>query len=253
MSQATATGHQAIRVSGGVRNSATRIVASTVGVLAGLLGIEHGYFETLQGNVAPGSIVISAMGPPCQASSAWNGCEPAMTIVPNFLVTGFLAIIISFIVILWAAAFVQRKNGGLVLILVSITLFLVGGGFASGQVGIIAGVAGTRIQAPFTWWRAHPSVNSRRFLAMLWPSSLIAYFVWFPGEYILGYFFNEYMLSLGIVSLFFDLGLGLLAVLTGFAHDIQRQSETHQTSLMSGVSLLTTGRESGCARRDLER
>ena len=49
MSQATTTGHQAIPAPRGVRNRATRRVASTVGVLAGLLGIVHGYFETLQG------------------------------------------------------------------------------------------------------------------------------------------------------------------------------------------------------------
>jgi hypothetical protein len=49
VSQATTTGHKAIPAPRGVRNSATRIVASTVGVLAGLLGIEHGCFETFQG------------------------------------------------------------------------------------------------------------------------------------------------------------------------------------------------------------
>ena len=234
MSQAKTTGHQKIPVPGGVWNSATRIVASTVGVLAGLLGMEHGYFETLQGNVTPGSILIFAMGPPCQATRVWNGCEPAMTIMPNFFVTGVLAIIVSFIVILWAAAFVQRKNGGLVLILLSIILFLVGGGFAPAGVEIIAGVAGTRIKAPFTWWRAHLSVNSRRFLATLWPWSLIAFLLWTPGEWILGYFFNEYLLNLGLISLFFTLGLVLLTVLTGFAYDIQRQTDTHQASSMSG-------------------
>jgi hypothetical protein len=234
MSQAKTPGHQKIPVPGGVWNSATRIVASTVGVLAGLLGMEHGYFETLQGNGTPGSILLFAMGPPCQATRVWNGCEPAMTIMPNFFVTGVLAIIVSFIVILWAAAFVQRKNGGLVLILLSIILFLVGGGFAPAGVGIIAGVAGTRLKAPFTWWRAHLSVNSWRFLATLWPWSLIAFLLWTPGEWILGYFFNEYLLNLGLMSLFFTLGLVLLTVLTGFAYDIQRQTDTHQASSMSG-------------------
>ena len=43
------------------RISATRAMASTVGVLTGLLGIEHGYFETLQGNVAPSSIILEHM------------------------------------------------------------------------------------------------------------------------------------------------------------------------------------------------
>ena len=44
-----------------VSNNATRIVASTFGILAGLLGIEHGYFETLQGNGVPGGIYILAI------------------------------------------------------------------------------------------------------------------------------------------------------------------------------------------------
>ena len=160
MSQATPTGHQAIPAPRGVRNSATRGAASTVGVLAGLLGLEHGYFETLQGNVAPSGIGIVAIGPPCQASRAWHACEPAMTIMPTFFVAGVLTIIVALIVLLWTAAFVHRKNGGLILL--SLVLLLVGGGFIPPVLGIIAGVVGTRIQAPFMWWRAHLSVYSRR-------------------------------------------------------------------------------------------
>jgi MFS family permease len=215
-------------------NSATRIVASTLGVLAGLFGIEHGYFETLQGNGAPGGIYILAMGPPCQTNKMWHGCEPAMTIIPNFFVTGVIAIIVSFIVIVWAAVFVQRKHGGLVLILLSIIQLLVGGGLVPLALGITAGVAGTRIYEPFTWWRAHLSVHARSFLAALWPWSLIAFVVWFPGEWILGYFFNEYLLNLTLFTMFFSLALMLLTVLTAFAHDIQRQTDSYQVPSMSG-------------------
>jgi hypothetical protein len=42
--------------------SATRAVASTLGVLVGLAGIEHGFFELLQGNVTPSGIMIDAIG-----------------------------------------------------------------------------------------------------------------------------------------------------------------------------------------------
>ena len=221
MPQATSTGQQAIPAPRDVRNSATRVVASLFGVLAGLLGIEHAYFETLQGNVAPGSIMIIAMGPPCQANTAWHGCESAMTIIPNFFVTGVLAIIVSLIVILWAAAFVQRKYGGLVLILLSIIQFLVGGGYISVCLGIAAGVAGRKIQAPFTWWRAHLSFHLLHVLARLWPWSLLFFFFWLAGIVLLGYFFNELVLSLVPFSFSFTLVLILLAVLTGFAHDTQ--------------------------------
>ena len=45
-----------------------------------------------------------------------------------------------------AAAFVQRKNGGLVLILLSIIMLLVGGGVFPLGFGVIAGMIGTRIK-----------------------------------------------------------------------------------------------------------
>jgi len=44
-----------------VKNHATKTVASIVGIFGGLMGMEHGYLETLQGNVAPRSIVIDAI------------------------------------------------------------------------------------------------------------------------------------------------------------------------------------------------
>lgn len=44
-------------------NHATRVVASTVGVLVGLAGIDQGFFEILQGNAPPNGIMIEAIGP----------------------------------------------------------------------------------------------------------------------------------------------------------------------------------------------
>lgn len=69
-----------------------------------------------------------------------------MTFIPNLFVTGILAIIASLAVMVWAAAFVQRKSGGLALILLSILMLLVGGGFIPPFFGIIAGTIGTRIK-----------------------------------------------------------------------------------------------------------
>jgi hypothetical protein len=72
---------------------ATRIIAASFGVFAGFSGLEHGYFEILQGNVRPESIMIASMGAPCVPEEIWNACEPAMTIIPSFLVTGILAMV----------------------------------------------------------------------------------------------------------------------------------------------------------------
>ena len=53
-------------------HKAIRIVASSFGAFAGFGGIEHGIFEIMQGNVAPGGVTISSIGPPCVPELAWN-------------------------------------------------------------------------------------------------------------------------------------------------------------------------------------
>ncbi len=206
----------------------TKIVASALGIAAGLLGLEHGYFETLQGPVVPNSILISALGSPCQPDIAWHHCEPAMTVIPNLYVTGILAIGVSFVVVLWSAAFIPRKHGGSILILLSILQLLVGGGFVSAFFGIIAGAAGTRIQAPLTWWRAHLSGRSLHLLAAIgiWP--VIVLVVWLPAEWIIGHFFSAFMLGLAMPLFVFNLAFVLLAVMAAFARDITNEDQILQ-------------------------
>lgn len=207
-------------------NCATRITASIVGVHAGLLGAAHGYFEILQGDIAPGGIRINAIGAPCQADVVWHACLPAMTVVPNLLVTGILAIVLSLIALMGAAVFIDRKNGSLVLILLSILMLLVGGGFIATFGGIIAGGAGTRIKAPPTFFQTRLSSSALRFLARLWPWAVIAFVVWSISGWILGHYFNQLMVSLSFILFFFcNLGLPLLAVFTGLARDVHNRDQ----------------------------
>jgi hypothetical protein len=126
--------------------SAARAVASTLGALAGLGGVTHGIGEVLQGSVAPDGIMIDSwtQGP----IATHMGGDPGMTIVPNLLITGVLTIVVSLATIVWAVAFVQRKRGGAILILLSIGMLLVGGGFGSPIIGTLAGIAATSIDGP---------------------------------------------------------------------------------------------------------
>jgi hypothetical protein len=119
----------------------TRIAASALGVFAGLGGASHGPGEMLQGNIVPNSLVIKAW-PELTALAG----EPAMTVVPSFLVSGILTVIVGVIVAVWAAKYVQRKHGGLFLILLSVLLLLVGGGLFPPVFGVAAGLIGTRIK-----------------------------------------------------------------------------------------------------------
>ncbi|MBA7485145.1 hypothetical protein ES707_20680 [subsurface metagenome] len=121
--------------------SKTRVAASAIGIFGGLGGASHGPGEMLQGNIAPNGLVIEAW-PELTVLAG----EPAMTIIPSFLVTGVLTVIFGLLVAVWAAKFVQRKNGGLVLILLSIIMLLVGGGLFPPVFGVVAGIIGTRIK-----------------------------------------------------------------------------------------------------------
>lgn len=93
-------------------------------MLAGLLGVEHGYFATQQGNTTPSGFLISALGPPCQPSPAWHGCEPALTLITNVLVTVVSAVVVGLVVIAWSAFFVELRRGATTLPALTFLLFL---------------------------------------------------------------------------------------------------------------------------------
>jgi hypothetical protein len=207
--------------------SAAKATASIFGILAGLGGLTHGIGEVLQGNVAPDGIWIYSW---TQGPIATNmGGEPGITIVPNLLVTGILTIIVSLIVILWAAAFVQKKNGGRIILLLSVIMLLVGGGVGPPIIGILAGVAGTGIEAPLTWWRKHLSVNYRHVLAQLWPwifgVTVINGVFLCVGSVILVYLIDLNNPDLFVKSFFFAVVSLLLTIFTGVAYDMQRNQE----------------------------
>lgn len=197
---------------------ATRIIAASFGIFAGLGGLEHGYFEILQGNVRPESIMIASMGPPCVPKEVWHTCEPAMTVIPSFLVTGILAMVLGLVTMVWAVAFVQRQHGGTILALLSFGLLLFGGGIFPPVIGIIGGVVGTRINTPL---KRQPG-PAWRMLAKLWPWTIVVFFVWLFGQFVIGYFFNEFLMESGVLIPVLILGLLVVSILAGYGHDVQK-------------------------------
>ncbi len=72
------------------RGSVTIAVASILGIFAGIGGASHGPGEILQGNIAPDGIIIEAW----PALTLLAG-EPAMTLIPSFIVHRILTVIIG--------------------------------------------------------------------------------------------------------------------------------------------------------------
>jgi hypothetical protein len=205
--------------------SATRILTTTLGVLVGLAGINHGVFEFLQGNVRPDGYMIDAIGP---AQRFWEyGVETALTIIPNFQISGILAMIFGLLVVIWAVVFVQRKFGAVVLLFLSVVLFLVGGGFAPIFLTILAFVTATRIDKTSNLWSSSLPASIRRFFARLWPWSLIVSVVSFViaveiaifGYPILWVLDAETTFSIQMTLGFVMLVLAILAVPAALAYD----------------------------------
>ena len=207
--------------------NASRATASLFGVLSGIGGITHGIGEVLQGNIAPDGLWIYSW---TQGPIATNmGGEPGITIIPNLLITGILTIIVSLILIIWSIAFLQRKNGGGIQILLSIFMLLVGGGIGPPIIGILAGVAGRGITKPLTWWDKHLPMNFRAFLSRLWPwiycIAVINGVFLVIGSVILVYFFDMNNPDVFTNSFFFAVVSLLLLILTGRAYDVHRNED----------------------------
>jgi hypothetical protein len=207
-------------------NRAVRQTASWLGISAGLAAVEHGYFELLQGSARPEGLFIASIGPPCQPELTWNSCEPALTIIPHFGLTGVLAIFLGLVATVWSIFFVQRRHGGLVLIALSFALLLFGGGIFPPLIGTIAGITGTRIHKPLTWWRAHSGGGFSRLLAKLYPWSLIGYLVMVLGQWVVGYFFNEFLMTVMIGNVLLFMSLLVIAVIGSFARDARMPQRT---------------------------
>ena len=196
---------------------ATKTVAMWFGVTAGLAALEHGYFEILQGGARPTGLMFPSWGADvCDPVRAWHACEPAMSILPNFLAIGFLTILLSLAIFVWSGWFIQFRQGGLILILSAIALLLAGGGFFPPVIALVGGLAGIQINRPMSGRASGLTC----FAAKLWPWPLIIYLVWTIGQFPFGYFFNDFLKSIMGLSMLVILGSLGLSAYTAYAHDL---------------------------------
>jgi hypothetical protein len=205
--------------------SATRVIVSTLGVLLAVGGTDHGCFEVLQGDKPTGGLIVHAIG---EQNRMWAyGTEDAFTLIPNFLISGVVAIVVSVMILVWSVGFVHKKNGSLVLLILSILLFLVGGGVAQVVFFTLTWAVSTRINKPVTWLRVIFPESVRRVLAKLWLWLLIVFtlLALIALEIaIVGYvpLVSDPKLALHTCwsMLAVSLGILLAASVCGFAHDL---------------------------------
>jgi hypothetical protein len=220
--------------------NAVRATATAFAVYAGILGMEHGFFEAMHGNAATKSLRIMAAGFELPFPF---GHEPAMTLIPNFLVTGIAAMMAGLAIVLWLVAFVQRRHGAAILFLLSVVLLLVGGGFGPISLLIVACVAAAGIGKPLTCWRRHLPTQLTDGLARFWVWSFAAALLWVPGEFAAGQIFHlkndqrQILTNLNLMLSYPMLGLFVLTLVAGFAHEAWRQSDLEKAGSKGQANL----------------
>ena len=146
--------------------TARRIISLVFGILLGISGINHGFFEAMQGYKPTNGVIVQAIG---EAKRMWPyGTEEAFTIVPNFLITGILAMCSGFAVIVWSIRFIHKRNGTLILLMLFIVLFLVGGGIAQVLFFLPIWAYSTRINKPLQGWKRVLSGEGGKHLSLAW-------------------------------------------------------------------------------------
>jgi hypothetical protein len=144
--------------------------------MVGISGLEHGFFEFLQGNRPTDGFFVQAIGP---AQRFWSlGTEDAFTIVPNFLASGILAMGMGLVIIIWSVRLIGRPGSSRELAVLGAAQFLVGGGVAAVGFVLLQWLVARRIDRPFGWWRAL-SRDLAGALMRLWPRLMAVSFVLF--------------------------------------------------------------------------
>jgi hypothetical protein len=183
-----------------------------LGIYAGLIAIQHGIFEMMQGSRAPGGLIFNAIGPPCQPEAVWHACFPAITLIPDLFVSGIAAILAGLGLAVCAIAFAEHRNGWLVLGAFSLLVLFIGGGFVPVFIGMVAAVAASRLSGP-----VKPGGAGWRFVSALWPWPLVLMGFWLPVSWLLGFYFGAAMLAAsGLLFLVLNIGLPVLAAVSGF-------------------------------------
>jgi hypothetical protein len=204
--------------------SASRITVSTFGALMGLAGIEHGIGEVLQGNVHAEGLMFPSW--PDSAFFRMVSGEPAMSVIPNMLTTGVLALLFSTAYVILAVGFPHIKKVPLAMMVLAVGMLLFGGGLFPPVLAFIMGLVAARIHARKRWWADKAPAGLQRFFARAWgwifALCALAWLALFPGLNLLGYSFGVENEALTMAIILLALVTLVLTVISAYAHDAQR-------------------------------
>ena len=149
-------------------NKCTRTLSSSIAIVTGAIGFVHGIAEVLQGD-RPTIDIGARIG--------------AFSVIPNYLLTGLVAVVISGLIILCGFSLIDRKIGPLSYLALSMSLFFAGGGIAIVPGFILAFITASQIRKPLRFWEKTIWKNGDSDFLSSGNTALQACFVYWPLEY----------------------------------------------------------------------
>ena len=192
----------------------------------GMAGIEHGIGEIVQGNTVPQSLVFPSW--PHAGFFSMVAGEPAMSLVPNLLVSGIFTLIVAGVYIYWAFRQpVAGYNTGVQAIL-AIVMLMVGGGIFPPLLAFGLAFLAGKINHPLSGGNNVSARPCRNFFCthwrLLYTLALAAWLMLFPGLNLLGYFLGIENEALTIAIILLALVSLPLVIFSAFVHDAARQA-----------------------------
>ena len=209
-------------------NRATQTVVMAFGVLLAMAGIEHGIGEILQGHTRPAGILIQSWGDSALFSILAG--EPAMTVVPSYLVSGVLTLLVSGLILVWCLFSCRRNTRGLSFFFSRSCCCWSGEVSGLLLLGIIIGLAGTKLHSGFPLLKKWNTRWIVRLLARIWPFPLVVgvlcYLYLFPVSILLWGVWGIDTPGLIMGSSVLAFLMVFLSILSAYSHDALRQGET---------------------------
>ncbi len=203
--------------------NATITLISTFGGWIGLMGMEHGVGAILQGSISPAHWMYPSW--PESKFFAILGGEPAITVIPNLLVTGIAAMILSLAYCVCAVFLIHRRGVGWGMMGLAILMLPFGGGVFPPVLGLMIGAVEVGIHRSLARQKKH---FSTRWLSRLWPwafsACVICWLGMVPGVPALNYFWgvdDPRLICILLIGMFVTL---ILTVISGYARDSQRKA-----------------------------
>jgi hypothetical protein len=201
----------------------TRAITSTFGAIAGLSSMAYAAAEALEGHVRPTAVFFTLNG------------QPAITVLPDMLLTGLIGLCLSLAFTLCALFFTKRWQGGLAMLLIACIQIPFGAGLVRLSQAVIYSLIGTRIDRPLKLWTAILRQPARSKLARLWPVSFIVCAILYVIHVLTGIVpsltavepLRTVLISLGGYG---NLVFFLLMLICGFARELDIKDRTDSSS-----------------------